>query len=127
MVNLDHDALRSIASATPNVTLVMALTCKEWRQAIENGEGETFDTRTVLLSLGDTALLSELYNALTISVMNLKLYPHATKRRHGGGSYKIFQRATYLSIFHEHGGAEQLEARQASRARRRFAARKARV
>ena len=124
MVTLDHDALRSVARAGLNVTLLMAVTCKDWRESIEDTEGGVFDTRRVLLNLGDTALLSELYNALALSAINLKIYPHATKRRYGGGCYKIFQRATYISIFHEHGGAPKLEERQERRTRRRLAARK---
>ena len=124
MVTLDHDALRSVARAGLNVTLLMAVTCKDWREAIEDTEGGVFDTRRVLLNLGDTALLTELYDALALSAISLKLYPHATKRRHGGGTYKIFQRATYISIFHEHGGAPKLEERQERRTRRQLAARK---
>ena len=124
MASLDHDALQTVGSVALNVTLAMALVCKDWRDAIEQAEGEVFDTRRVLLNLGETALLSELYDALTLSVVNLKVYSHATKRRHGGGCYKIFERATYISIFHAHGGATKLEERQERRTRRRLAARK---
>ena len=77
MVILDHDALRSVARAGLDVTLLMAVTCKDWREAIEDTEGGVFDTRRVLLNLGDTALLTELYDALTLSVTNLKLYPRS--------------------------------------------------
>ena len=111
-----------VGSVALNVTLLMALVCKDWRDAIEDAEGGVFDTRRILLHLGDTALLTELYAALTLSAINLKLYPHTTKRRHCGGCYKIFERATYISIFHEHGGAAKLEERQARRTKRQLAA-----
>jgi hypothetical protein len=123
MASLSHDALQMVGGAALNVALVMALVCKDWRDAIEQTEGGVFDTRRVLLNLGDTALLTELYSSLALSTTNLKLYTHTTKRRHGGGCYKIYSRATYISIFHAHGGASGLENRVVRRAKRQSAAR----
>ena len=123
MAHLDHDALRYVARAGLNVTLLMAVTCKDWREAIEDTEGGVFDTRRVLLNLGDTALLTELYSSLVLSTTNLKLYPHTTNWRHRDCCYKIYSRATYISIFHAHGGAPGLQDREARRRKRQNAAR----
>jgi hypothetical protein len=119
---MNHDALITVACAGLGAALSMALVCKDWRDAIHMAEGAVFDARSVLLKLGDTALISELNEALVLTNRTLSLYPHQTKRRHGGGAYKIFQHATAVSIFHAHGGAEKLEERQALRLKRRRSA-----
>ena len=119
MPTLDHDALRAIASLGLDVALRVALVCVDWRHAIDDAEGGTFDTRRVLVALGDTALQSDLVTTLALTPITVKLYPHQTKRRHGGGHYNIFLHATAVRIFHAHGGASKLEARLSKRAARR--------
>ena len=118
---LDHDTLQTVGAVSLNIALVMAVTCKDWRDAIEQAEGGVFDTRQLLLNLGETALLTDLHISLALSTMKLKLYEHTVKRRHGGGCYKIFHRSMYISIYHAHGAASGLEDRQARRAKRQLA------
>ena len=121
MDQLHNDVLITVASVRLSAALSMALVCKNWRDAITLAEGSVFDARRVLLNIGETVLLSELNCALVLTNRTLSLYPHKTKRRHGGGVYKIFQGATAVSIFHAHGGATKLEERQALRLKRRSA------
>ena len=121
-MNLDHDAVIQVARAGLGAALSMALVCKDWREAIHMAEGAVFNARRLLLNLGDDALVSDLNEALALTNRKLRLYPHRTKRRHGGGTYKIFQHATAVSIFHVQGGAEKLEVRQALRLKRKRSA-----
>jgi hypothetical protein len=78
---MNHDALITVACAGLGAALSMALVCKDWRDAIHMAEGAVFDARSVLLKLGDTALISELNEALVLTNRTLSLYPHQTKRR----------------------------------------------
>jgi hypothetical protein len=118
---LDHDVLQAISGMALDTALAMALVCTDWREAIEHGNGNVFDTRRALLNLGDTALLTELKTTLALTSTKLQVHPHKLKRRFGGGKYKIFTRATYISIFHAHGGAPQLEERLMRRVKRQLA------
>ena len=120
MVQLHHDALRIVAATSVDVALRMGLVCTDWRDAILEGSGAC-DVRRQLVALGATALLTDVTDALALTPITVKLYPHTTKRRHGGGLYRIFQNATCIAIFHAHGGGHALELRLARREQRRAA------
>lgn len=120
MAYLDHDCLRLLARNLP-LALHMALVCKGWRDAIDSGVGGHFDSRKSLVSLGETALLTEVTAVLALTPTTVKLYAYRTKRRYGGGLYKIFTHSTVAQIYEDHGGAAQLEVRLARRVKRQAA------
>jgi len=120
MAHLDHDCLRLLAKDL-SLALRMALVCKGWRDAIDSGVGGHFDSRKRLVSLGETALLTKVTTVLALTPTTVKLYGHQTKRRHGGGLYKIFTHSKVVQIFLAHGGAAQLEVRLARRVKRQAA------
>ena len=120
MDQLDHDCLRLLAQDLA-LALRMALVCKSWRDAMDWRVGGHFDVRKSLVSLGKTALLTEVMTVLALTPTTVKLYAHKTKRRYGGGVYKIFEHSTVVQIYRAHGGAAQLEVRLARRVKRQAA------
>jgi len=98
MDQLDHDCLRLLAQDLA-LALRMALVCKSWRDAMDWGVGGHFDVRKSLVSLGKTALLTEVTTVLALTPTTVKLYAHKTKRRYGGGVYKIFEHSTVVQIY----------------------------
>ena len=95
--------------------------CCEWRRVVESSVGRACATRRSLVDLGATALLTDVVDALALTPITVKLYPHRTKRRYGGGVYRIFAQRTCVDIYRAHGGANGLERRLARRAKRAVA------
>ena len=96
-------------SATTAIKL--ALICKRFREAIEDGEGGAFATRRRLVTIQETSLQKDLITALALSPIHVKLGPHTRKRNRYGGFYHIFTHATAVTLFLSHGGFERLEIR----------------
>jgi len=117
---LNEDLVRGVAAqqASGEAATNMALVCRDWRQAIEEGDGEAFDARRSLLSIGETALMSELMDALALSARTVKMATY-TKKRNRYGFYNIFQHGEAVRLFRLHGGWDRLHLRLQRRAVRK--------
>ena len=118
---LGEDLVRLVATQRPGGELAtrMALVCRCWRHAIEEGDGGAFSIRRALLSIGETALMSELMATLALSAQTIKLAPHAKKRNRYGGFFNIFRHNEAVRLFHLHGGWDRLHRRLERRATRK--------
>ena len=117
MDGLNSDVLQYIASMGVATAIKLGLICKRFREAVEDGEGKAFETRSRLVAIQETSLQKDLVAALALSPINVKLGPHTRKRNRYGGYYHIFTHATAVAIFLSHGGFERLETRVQRKAR----------
>ena len=67
LASMDADTLRLVGEKGAHVALLMALVCKEWRAAIEAGQGTAFEIRNSLVSIGKTCVQGDLVDALSLS------------------------------------------------------------
>ena len=105
------DILRLIGSCGLEVTLRMALVCKEWREAIDDGHSTFYTAWRALSSIEETSLMRDLVSALRLSPARVKEGEHRKKRRFGGGAYNIFTHSSAVKLFHANGGFDGLQTR----------------
>lgn len=101
------------------------LVCEAWRHEVDRIRGRPQPPQEVA-SLRDGSwdaplTKGKLSELLVLAPAEVATYPHIVRRRYGGGEYHVFDPATVLRAFQEHGGIDQLAlrlCRKQSRARR---------
>ena len=126
METIGDDLVCCIAQTGAHVALKMACICKQWREAVESGDGAAFDTRRALIQIGETSLQGDLVSALALSKVHVKMGTHTKKRNRYGGFYHIFSHAAAVKLFQSHGSFDRLEQRLRARRLARRTKRKGR-
>ena len=107
---IGSDLLFAIGECGEEVAFRMALVCKGWREAIEEGY---YPIRDRILSIGETCLMQDLVSCLRLSPDKVKKVEYKKKRRWGGGHYNIFDHSAAVKLFHLNGGWDGVVKRHA--------------
>ena len=116
MQAIGSDMLQYIASHGADITLTLGCTCTDFRDAMNDGSGLTFDIRTSLTSIGETAIQHELVSALHLSPKRVKLAEFKVRRLGPYMRCNVFKHSTAIELFFEHGGFYGLHKRMVRKA-----------
>ena len=105
---MDADIIRVICGHGTETVFKMAIVCKDWRGAVEDGN---FHIRDKIVSIGETCLMQDLVFCFRLSRNKVREGKHTKKRRWNGGNFNIYNLESCIRLLYKHGAWEGIDNR----------------